>query len=92
MTEPALRLELTPAQARQLDRAKPPGDAVFVLGYAARHSWPHPQRFSMVLAFTSFEKATRAAEACGLLEPRRKRQKARGKPRKAPRAKARKRT
>ena len=70
-----IRLKLTKAQTTKLQAAKPSGKAAFVMGYAQRHSWPAGERWSVVVTFCDYTKATKAGQAIGLLDrqPRRKR-------------------
>ncbi|MCH1504987.1 MAG: hypothetical protein L7V86_15505 [Verrucomicrobiales bacterium] len=67
-----IRIQLTKAQAAKLEAAKPSGKAVYVMGYAQRHAWPAGDRWSVVVAFVDYPKATRAAQAAGLLDRKRK--------------------
>lgn len=67
-----IRLKLTKSQTAKLEAAKPSDKAAFVLGYAARHSWPAGDRWSVVVTFCDYGRATRAGQACGLLDRKRK--------------------
>ena len=48
-TAPPLRFELTEEQVADLERAKPPGAVALVVGYAERHRWPEPEKFTLWL-------------------------------------------
>ena len=67
-----IRIKLTKAQVRKLEAAKPSDKAVFVMGYAARHAWPKGDHWSVVVAFCDYPRATRAAQAIGLLDRKRR--------------------
>ena len=63
-----IRVRLTKAQAAKLKAAKPSGKAVYVMGYAQRHPWPKGEHWSLVVTFCDYGKATKAAQAAGLLD------------------------
>ena len=44
---PPLRFELTEEQTALVDAATPAGDAALIVGYAQRHPWPDPERFTL---------------------------------------------
>ena len=67
-----IRLKLTKAQAAKLEAARPSDKAAFLMGYAQRHRWPHEDRWSAVVSFCDHGKATRAAQAIGLLDRQKK--------------------
>ena len=67
-----IRLTLTKAQAAKLEAAKPSDKAAFIMGYAQRHPWPKGDHWSLVVAFCDYPKATRAGQAIGLLDRKRK--------------------
>jgi hypothetical protein len=63
-----IRLKLTKAQTAKLKDAKPSDKAAFIMGYAQRHSWPKGDHCSVVVSFCDYGKATKAAQAIGLLD------------------------
>ncbi|MDA7644198.1 hypothetical protein OAG85_03640 [Verrucomicrobiales bacterium] len=63
-----IRVRLTKAQAAKLEAAKPSDKAAFVMGYTQRHPWPKGDHWSLVVTFCDYSKATRAAQATGLLD------------------------
>ena len=67
-----IRLKLTKAQTAKLEAAKPSDKAAFVMGYAQRHAWPAGEHWSLVVTFCDYPKATRAAQAAGLLDRKKK--------------------
>ena len=67
-----IRVKLTKAQVRKLEAAKPSDKAAFVMGYAQRHAWPAGEHWSLVVTFCDYSKATRAAQAAGLLDRKRR--------------------
>lgn len=64
---PPLRFELTEEQAAALDAAKPAGDVALVVGYAQRHPWPDPERFTLCAWFVTMPKAEAALMAGGII-------------------------
>jgi len=66
-TAPPLRFELTPDQVADLERAKPPGSVALVFGYAQRHPWPDPERFTLCAWFITMEDTEAALVACGIM-------------------------
>ena len=58
-----IRIKLTKAQAAKLEDAKPSDLAVFVMGYAQRHPWPAGERWSLVVTFCDYPKATNQGRA-----------------------------
>lgn len=77
---PPLRFELTEDQAAALDAAKPPGDAALIVGYAQRHPWPAPDRFTLCAWFVSKEDTEAALMAGGIMAktPRKKARRGKG--------------
>jgi hypothetical protein len=69
---PPLRFELTEDQAAALDAAKPPGEAALILGYAQRHPWPDPKRFTLFAWFIPIGEAEAALMASGTMAPAKK--------------------
>ena len=67
-----IRLKLTKAQTAKLEAAKPSDKAAFLMGYAQRHPWPKGERWSLVVSFCDYHKATKAGQAIGLLDRKRK--------------------
>jgi hypothetical protein len=67
-----IRLKLTKSQSAKLEAAKPSDKGAFVMGYAQRHPWPHGDHWSLVVTFCDYSKATRAAQAAGLLDRKKK--------------------
>lgn len=67
-----IRLRLTKAQAAKLEAAKPSEKAAFVMGYAQRHQWPAGEHWSFVVSFCDYTKATKAGQAIGLLDRKKK--------------------
>ena len=63
-----IRLKLTKAQTAKLEAAKQSDKAAFVMGYAQRHAWLAGERWSLVVTFVDYPKATKAAQAIGLLD------------------------
>lgn len=78
-SSPPLRFELTPEQVEQLEAAKPAGSAVMVFGYAQRHPWPDPDRFTLCAWFVPASDLEASLIASGVMSAR-KRQKTRRKP------------
>jgi hypothetical protein len=68
-TAPPLRFELTPEQAADLERAKPPGAVALVVGYAQRHPWPEPERITLCAWFVAMPEAEAALMAGGIMAP-----------------------
>jgi hypothetical protein len=54
---PPLRFELTEEQVADLERSKPPGSVALVVGYAERHLWPDPERFTLCAWFVAMPEA-----------------------------------
>jgi hypothetical protein len=69
---PPLRFELTEEQAAMIEEAKPPGDVALVVGYARRHPWPDPERFTLCAWFVTMPKAEAALMAGGIMAKTRK--------------------
>ena len=65
---PVVRLTLTKSQATKLEAAKHPTKAAFIMGYAQRHPWPANEHWSLVVTLTDYPKATKGAQAVGLLD------------------------
>ena len=59
-------------QAAALDAAKPPGNAALVVGYARRHPWPDPDKFTLCAWFVPMPKAEAALMAAGIMAKTRK--------------------
>ncbi len=72
---PALRFELTEEQAAELERAKPPSMAALVVGYAQRHPWPDPERFTLCAWFVEMPEAEAALIAARIMAPGKRRPK-----------------
>ena len=66
-TAPPLRFELTEAQVADLERAKPPGSVALVVGYAERHRWPEPEKFTLCAWFVAMPEAEAALMAGGIM-------------------------
>ena len=64
---PPIRLQLTEEQAAKIEAAKPPGNVPLVFGYAQRHHWPNPDRFSLVAWFVEMREAEQALIAAGIM-------------------------
>jgi hypothetical protein len=64
---PPLRFELTPEQVADLERAKPPGAVALVVGYAERHRWPEPEKFTLCAWFVAMPEAEAALMAGGIM-------------------------
>jgi hypothetical protein len=60
-----------------IEDAKPHGDVARVFGYARRHPWPDPERFTLCAWFVAMPKAEAAFMAGGIIAPVKK-----GRPRK----------
>ena len=69
---PPLRFELTEEQAALVDAAKPPGDVALIVGYAQRHPWPDPERFTLCAWFISMDDTEAALMAGGIMAKARK--------------------
>jgi hypothetical protein len=76
---PPLRFELTPEQVADLEKAKPPGAVALVVGYAERHRWPEPERFSLCAWFVEMPEAEAALMAGGIMATVKHRPKGKGK-------------
>lgn len=66
-TAPPLRFELTEEQVADLERAKPPGVVALVVGYAERHRWPAPDKFTLCAWFVAMPEAEAALMAGGIM-------------------------
>jgi len=64
---PPLRFELTEEQVADLERAKPPGAVALVVGYAERHRWPEPEKFTLCAWFVAMPEAEAALMAGGIM-------------------------
>ena len=64
---PPLRFELTEEPAAAIDANKPPGDAALVVGYARRHPWPDPNKFTLCAWFVTMPKAEAALMSAGIM-------------------------
>jgi len=64
---PPLRFELTGEQVADLERARPPGAVALVVGYAQRHPWPEPERFTLCAWFVEMPEAEAALIAGGIM-------------------------
>lgn len=64
---PPLRFELTEEQAAMIEEAKPPGDVALVVGYAQRHPWPDPDKFTLCAWFVSMADTEAALMAGGIM-------------------------
>ena len=64
---PPLRFELTEEQTAIVDAAKPAGDVALVVGYAHRHPWPDPEKFTLCAWFVTMPKAEAALMAGGIM-------------------------
>jgi len=84
---PAIRLELTQEQAEALDRAKPPGASTLILGYARRHPWPGPSKFTVCAWFADLEAVKAALVEAGIMAPEKHRPKPTTRKKAAPRTK-----
>ena len=67
---PPLRFELTEEQAALIEEAKPPGAVALVVGYAQRHPWPEPDRFTLCAWLVTMPKAEAALMAGGIIATR----------------------
>ena len=66
-TASPLRFELTEEQVVDLERAKPPGAVALVVGYAERHRWPEPEKFTLCAWFVAMPEAEAALMAGGIM-------------------------
>lgn len=64
---PPLRFELTGEQVADLEGARPPGTVALVVGYAQRHPWPEPERFTLCAWFVAMPEAEAALMAGGIM-------------------------
>jgi hypothetical protein len=64
---PPLRFELTGEQVADVERANPPGMVALVVGYAQRHPWPEPERFTLCAWFVTMPEAEAALIAGGIM-------------------------
>ena len=81
--KPAIRLQLTKAQARKIEEAKEAGESAMVVGYAQRHPWPNPDKFTLCAWFIDQEATQDALKAAGIMyrrTPRKKRAQRKRKP------------
>jgi hypothetical protein len=69
---PPLRFELSEEQAAMIEEAKPPGDVALVVGYARRHPWPDPDKFTLCAWFVPMPKAEAGLMAAGIMAKTRK--------------------
>jgi hypothetical protein len=58
-----------------IEEAKPPGDVALVVGYARRHPWPDPDKFTLCAWFVPMPKAEAALMAGGIMAKTRTRTK-----------------
>ena len=72
------RFELTEEQVADLERAKPPGAVALVVGYAERHRWPDPERFTLCAWFVEMPEAEAALMAGGIMAKVKRRPTTRG--------------
>ena len=72
---PPLRFELTEEQAAELERTKPPSMAAMVVGYARRHPWPDPEKFTLCAWFVEMPEAEAALVAARIMAPGKRRRK-----------------
>jgi len=61
------QFELTEEQVADLERAKPPGAVALVVGYAERHRWPDPERFTLCAWFVEMPETEAALMADGIM-------------------------
>lgn len=66
---PPIRLRLTKAQARKIEEAREAGEGVMVCGYARRHPWPEPGRFTLCAWFVDQDALREAMKAAGVMMP-----------------------
>ena len=64
---PPLRFELTEEQAAAMLASRPPGDVALIVGYAQRHPWPDPERFTLCAWFISMDDTEAALMAGGIM-------------------------
>ena len=64
---PPLRLKLTKAQAKKLDKAKPAGSDCLVVGYAQRHPWPDNESHTLCAWFVESDNAHDALVGAGIM-------------------------
>lgn len=69
---PPLRFELTEEQAADLESAKPPGAVALVFGYAHRHPWPKPEKFTLCAWFVPMGSAEAALQGAGIMAGRKR--------------------
>jgi len=50
---PPIRFDLNAEQIAQIESARPIGAKSMILGYADRHRWPQPDRFTLCAWFVS---------------------------------------
>jgi len=64
---PPLRLKLTKAQCKRLEKAKPAGSGALVVGYARRHPWPDNESHTICAWFIEPESAHNALVGAGIM-------------------------
>ena len=77
---PPIRFKLTKAQARAIEEAKPAGSAVLVCGYAQRHPWPDPDKFTLCAWFVDSAAAEEALKGAGIMAKKRPQKRRKAKP------------